>query len=406
MSVGSLTPVDEVIRYLISRATCNAVKEVVPIKEAIDRVLAADIVSCINVPLVDNSAMDGYAINTEHLHTESGTKNGVVLPLSDRIPAGTTGRPLVPGTAARIFTGAPVPAGANAVIIQENTELVGDEVRLLKLPAAGDNIRTAGQDINEGAVILSQGRRLRAQDLGLITSVGLDRVEVYRRLKIAILSTGDELVEPPQKLKPGQIYSSNHHTLCALITQLGMLPVDLGPVADTLEATVVALQQAAQVADCILTTGGVSVGDEDHVKAAVARLGKIDLWRLAIKPGKPLAFGDVAGKPFFGLPGNPVSSFVTFMMIARPFLLKYQGCSELSLRSIYANANFSRRKGSRREYLRVRVDYDENGLGTVRDFSNQGSGIMSSISWADALAEIEVDQAVEVGDLVKVYLLS
>ncbi|HIG42785.1 MAG TPA: molybdopterin molybdotransferase MoeA [Gammaproteobacteria bacterium] len=411
---ANLTPVDEVIEYLTANARCLAAIESTPLRSALGRVLAVDVVSAMDVPMLDNSAMDGYAINT------SGLSDGAVVAISDRIPAGTTGQTLVAGTAARIFTGAPIPTGANAVIIQENTQLIDDsvrlqevrlkearpnEVRLNEIPKVAQNIRKAGQDIKAGTVVLSRGRKLRAQDLGLIASVGFAEIEVFRKLKIAVMSTGDELVDPPAALLPGQIYNSNHYTLQALIQQLDMEAIDLGMIADTAEATEAALLRGAELADCILSTGGVSVGEEDYVKGAVEKLGQLDLWRLAIKPGKPLAFGRIGQTPFFGLPGNPVSSFVTFTIVARPYLLKSQGATELELSNMYAQVDFDRPAGARREYCRVRVAYDATGQGTITNFTNQGSGVMSSVSWANGLAEIEIDHEVRKGDFVKVYLL-
>ncbi len=394
-----LTPVDEVLDYLISKADCVVEKEWVELQHARDRVLATDVVSAINVPLMDNSAMDGYAINTNDISV------GDELVVSDRIPAGKTGQDLVSGTVARIFTGAPVPRGANAVVMQELTEKVGDKVRISEMPGEGVNIRRAGQDIDQGTTILQVGRRLRAQDLGLIASVGCDRVQVFRRLKIAVMSTGDELIEPPVPLQPGQIYNSNHPTLIAMIHQLGMEPVDIGLVEDSAEATEKALKDAAGKADCIVSTGGVSVGEEDYVKSTVERLGRLELWRIAMKPGKPLAFGYIDETPFFGLPGNPVSSFVTFLIVARPFFLKLQGCYELRLPSMTAPAEFAMKPGLRREYCRVRVEYDGSGKEVVTNFDNQGSGVLSSVSWANGLAEIEMGREINPGDLIKVYLL-
>jgi len=325
--------------------------------------------------------------------------------VSDRIPAGTVGQTLKPGSVARIFTGAPVPEGADAVIMQEVTELVGEEVRFNEVARPGQNIRQSGQDIRKGTTILSKGRNLRSQDIGLLASVGCGQVEVFKKLKIAVMSTGDELIEPGTALKPGQIYNSNHPTLQAMILQLGMEPVDLGLVEDSKEATEQALLRGAEISDCIISSGGVSVGEEDYVKGAVEKLGNLDLWRIAMKPGKPLAFGYVRGTPFFGLPGNPVSSFVTFMLIARPYLLKSQGSEALELVSIHGVTDFDMKPGSRREYLRVRTAQDDTGQVIVSNFSDQGSGVLSSVSWADGLAEIEIGREIRKGDKVRVILL-
>jgi molybdopterin molybdotransferase len=396
---GPLVPVDEAIAQLCAKAELLVGTERVGLLAAADRVLATDIVANANVPPADNSAMDGYAVRA------ADVTKGATMRVSDRIPAGTVGQTLLEGTAARIFTGAPMPDGADSVVIQEDTDVDGDQLTVHVEPQAGDHVRSAGQDIEAGSKILSKGRRLRPQDIGLIASVGCHEVEVYKRLRVGVMSTGDELVDPPAPLGPGKIYNSNHYTLQSLILSLGMEPVDLGMVADSAEATEQALHLGRQLADCILSSGGVSVGEEDHVKAAIEKLGALELWRLAIKPGKPLAFGRVDQTPFFGLPGNPVSGFVTFMLIARPYLLQCQGCSETDLMMLYAEADFAVQGGSRREYFRVQVHFDDAGRGLVRDYRNQGSGVMSSVSWANGLAEVEIGRKIEKGDLVKVMLL-
>ena len=397
--MSALTHVDVVLEQLLDGCRCLVPSEIADIRNCAGRTLSEDLISAINVPLVDNSAMDGYAIHV------NGLQPGAVLPISARIPAGTNPYALAPNTAARIFTGAPLPAGADTVIMQEDTELTDSGVKLLQLPVAGSNVRPAGQDIQQGARVLQAGRILRAQDLGLLASIGFKEVPVRKRLKVAIMSTGDELVEPPASLKPGQIFNSNHYTLQGMLEAIGMEVVDLGLVRDDPAATLDALKRGAGSADCIISSGGVSVGEEDHVKAAVEALGELNLWRLAIKPGKPLAFGRIGDTPFFGLPGNPVSSFVTFAIIAKPYLLKAQGSEPDGLDYIYASAGFAFKGGSRREYLRVQVTYNADGSSSVKNFSNQGSGVMSSVSWANGLAEIEIDQQVVEGDLVKVYLI-
>jgi len=400
MASSPLMPVDDVIERLLADAQCLVGTESIKVGQALGRVLAEAVVSPINVPLLSNSAMDGYAVNT------ADVKLGCVLAVSDRIPAGTVGKTLQPGTAARIFTGAPIPQGANAVVIQEDTSLVDAGVEIHEVPGDEQNIRRAGQDIVAGAQVLPCGHRLRPQDLGLVSSVGCAEVCVFKKLKVGVMSTGDELIEPPEALQPGQIYNSNQYTLLALIDSLGMESIDLGLVADSPQATDAALRNGASVADCILSTGGVSVGEEDHVKAAVERLGVLDIWRLAIKPGKPLAFGNVAAKPFFGLPGNPVSTFVTFMMIARPYLLKCQGLTSVALPVSYGAAAFKVTAGSRREYLRVQLSYDEQGNSRVDSFQNQGSGVMSSVSWATGLAQVEPGQTIDIGDALKVHIFT
>jgi molybdopterin molybdotransferase len=400
--VSAMTPVDDVVEALLARAIPLARAERLDLAEALGKILAEDIVASIDVPAADNSAMDGYALDV----TDPAMHVGGLYRVGDRIAAGYTGRPLTPGTLTRIFTGAPIPAGANTVLIQENTRRVGDLVEILEMPTQADNVRPRGQDIDLGQTVLSMGRRLQPQDLGLIASVGVARVAVYEPLVVGLMSTGDELVEPSGAIGPGQIYNSNHYTLSGLIRRLGMTVIDLGLVADNADATQRALLRGAEEADCIISSGGVSVGEEDYVKAAVEELGGLDFWRIAIKPGKPLAFGNVAGVPFFGLPGNPVSSFVTFLLIARPYLLKLQGCTDTAMFHVWARANFDRPAGNRREYLRVQLN--DNG-GTELEatvYAQQGSGVMSSVSWANGLAEQEVDQVISTGDWLKVYPLS
>lgn len=397
----ALIPVDELIADLISRAAETRRIEEVPVSDCCGRILAESVVSGIDVPPADNSSMDGFAINVQAARKEGVT----TFDVSDRIAAGYVGKPLASGTVARIFTGAPIPAGADAVVIQENTEAAGEGMVILKeLPQPGENIRQRGQDIAAGTTILQRGDRIRPQEAALIASVGVARVKVFVPLRIAIMSTGDELVEPPQPLSAGQIYNSNHYALIALVRQSGMEPVDLGLVRDSAAATEAALTRGAASADCIISSGGVSVGEEDYVKAAIERLGKLEFWRVAIKPGKPIAFGQVNGIPFFGLPGNPVSTFVTFVMIAKPYLLRCQGKREVLPQPILAKARFSMPAGSRREYVRVRLQED-GGEMVVSLFGNQGSGVMSSLSWANGLALVDIGQAVVQGDTLKVFLL-
>ena len=399
--VTTLLPVDQVIVELLAKV--SPTREIVTrlLDDALGCYLADDIRSGIDVPCLANSAMDGYAVNSSEIVA------GGVYKVSDRIPAGSVGTALEVGTVARIFTGAPIPTGADAVIIQEDPEPAvgnGDSVVIKTVSVPGENVRPRGQDISKGTTILERGRRLSPQDLGLIASVGVAAVEVFKPLTISILSTGDELIEPANSLQPGQIYNSNRFALAGLLKNMGMNVVDLGVIEDTPLATEKALRRGAQESDCILSTGGVSVGEEDHVRAVVESLGHLDIWRIAIKPGKPLAFGDVLGTPFFGLPGNPVSTFVTFFIIARPYLVAYQGGKQVENEFYIGEADFEYKGGDRREFLRVQAIASQNAV-VLRKFPKQGSGVMSSVSWATALAEVEVGQQVKPGDKLKYYLL-
>ncbi len=396
--MSRLTPVAEALAQVLARAVPVQETQELPLLEAQGRVLAEDVRSAVAVPGADNSAMDGYALRASDAGGE--------LVVSQRIAAGHSGEALAPGTAARIFTGAPVPPGADAVVMQEECEELDGRVTIRAPVQPGQHVRPRGQDIAEGAIVLQRGRRLRPQDLGLLASTGQSRVRVYRPLRVAVLSTGDELVEPgTAALAPGQLYNSNRYTLAALLRGLGMEPVDGGIVPDDAEATAAALQRAAAGADCIITSGGVSVGEEDHVKNQVERLGQLELWKLAIKPGKPLAFGRVADTPFLGLPGNPASVFVTFCLIARPFLLRRQGSLEPGPPSVRVTARFDLSSpGSRQEYLRVTVSPAGDGLEATL-FPNQSSGVLSSVSASNALAVIPPGALVADGDQVEVLLL-
>ncbi|MCL4104253.1 UNVERIFIED_CONTAM: hypothetical protein GTU68_035115 [Idotea baltica] len=346
--------------------------------------------------------MDGYALRLADASQP--------LEVSQRIPAGAVGVSLAPGTAARIFTGATIPDGADVVVMQENCQLVDGAVRIEGALALHQNIRPKGQDVTKGDLVLAAGRRLRPQDLGLLASVGVAHVTVYKPLKVAILSTGNELIDPDsisfgQSLGEGQLFNSNRYTLAGLLKRLNMDVVDCGIVPDNAAATALALKTAASDADCVITSGGVSVGEEDHVKAQVEKLGELQLWKLAIKPGKPLAFGRVGEVPFFGLPGNPTSVFVTFCLIARPFLLKLQGVVEPEPLSLFAIARFSNHSADgRQEYRRVWVRTVE-GLLEAEEYSNQSSGVLSSVSHSNALAVIPAGVLVEEGDTVELILL-
>ena len=366
--------------------------------DALGRVLGADVRSELDVPPADNTSMDGYAMRCADVPAA-----GTLLPVSQRIPAGVVGEPLKPGTAARIFTGAQVPAGADAVVMQEQCEAQGEGVRVDAVPASGQWIRRRGEDVQAGQVVLTAGTRLTPQALGLAASVGAATLPVMRRPRVALFSTGDELVMPGELLKPGAIYNSNRFTLRALIQAMGCDCTDLGIVPDNLAATREALRRAALGNDLIVTSGGVSVGEEDHLRPAVQAEGRIELWQIAIKPGKPLAFGEVnradgSAAYIVGLPGNPVSSFVTFLLMVRPVLLRLQGASDLEPRQTDLRADFDwPRPDKRREFLRAR----RNEAGGLDLFPNQSSGVLTSVVWGDGLIDNPSGQAIQRGDAVR-----
>jgi len=398
-----LRSLDDALEALLAQAAPLAGEETVSTFEADGRVLAEDLVSALQVPPQDNSSMDGYAVRSAEIADE-----GVVLPVSQRIPAGAAAAPLQPGTAARIFTGAPVPGGADAIVMQEDTETPEDgRVRILRVPAAGQWIRRSGEDITRGSTILARGERIGPAAQGLAASIGRDRLRVARRPRVALFSTGDELVMPgavaPEAMRPGAIYNSNRFFLRSLLLRLGCEVRDLGIVPDQREATVQALRDAAADNDLILTSGGVSVGEEDHIKPAVQQLGSLDLWQISMKPGKPFAHGRVGQAHFIGLPGNPVSSFVTFVLLVRPFLLKLQGATRLEPAALRLPAHFDwPRADKRREFLRVQRD----GEGGLALFPNQSSGVLTSTVWADGLVDVAGGQTIRRGELVRFLPLS
>ena len=389
----SLLSFDEALARLVAAARPLAAVEEVDTLLAAGRTLAHSQASGIDVPPLDNSAMDGYAVRCR-----DAAAAGVQLPVSQRIPAGSVGTPLAAGTAARIFTGAPVPPGADAVVMQELCEHAGAGVALNHVPRPGENIRRAGEDIRAGAEILAAGRRLTPQDVGLAAAVGLARLPVFRRLRVGVFFTGDELVMPGEPLPPGAIYNSNRFTLRSLLDLLGCEVRDLGIVPDRLEETRAVLREAARDNDLIVTSGGVSVGEEDHVKPAVQAEGALALWKIAITPGKPLAFGHVGDAAFIGLPGNPVSSFVTFLLLVRPFILRAQGAAATAPRALALRADFDwPAPDRRREFLRARL----NDAGGLELFPNQGSAVLTSCAWADGLVDNPPAQAIRRGEVVR-----
>src|SRR5437773_9492586 len=371
----SLLSVDDALQLLLSKARAVVDVEEVPTLEATGRVLARAQRSTIDVPPMDNSAMDGYAVRT---------RDGERLRIAQKIMAGSTGKPLEPGTAARIFTGAPTPPGADAVVMQEHCEVRGDEVLIKKAPKAGDWIRLAGSDVRKGGEILPAGKRLLPQDTGLAASVGIKTLPVFRRIKLGLFFTGDELVMPGEPLAPGRIYNSNRFTLRGLAEVFGCEVRDYGIVPDSLDATREVLRRAAAECDLIVTSGGVSVGEADYVKPAVEAEGKLLMWRIAMKPGRPLAFGSVGKSFFIGLPGNPVSSFVTFLIFVRPFLLKAQGMTDCEPHAVAARADFDwLEPDERREFLRARW----NRQGGLELYPTQDSAVLTSTAWADGLID-------------------
>ena len=389
MTKGLLS-VDEALAQMLSSARSVADVEEVSTLEATGRVLARAQRSTMDVPPMDNSAMDGYAIRS--------TDAARPLKVTQKIMAGAVGRPLEPGTAARIFTGAPIPPGADAVVMQEQAALDGDVVSLKKAPKPGEWIRYIGSDVRKGGEILPAGKRLLPQDTGLAASVGIKNLPVYRRLRLGLFFTGDELVMPGAPLPPGRIYNSNRFTLRGLAETFGCSLRDYGIVPDSLAATRAVLRQAAGECDLIVTSGGVSVGDADFVKPAVEAEGKLLMWKIAMKPGRPLAFGSVGSAFFIGLPGNPVSSFVTFLIFVRPFILRAQGINDVQPRGIAARADFDwSEPDARREFLRVKW----NPHGGLELYPTQDSAVLTSTSWADGLVDNPAGQAIRKGDLVR-----
>ena len=402
-----LMPLDDARQRLLAQVQTLPGTEQVATFDADGRVLAHDLVSELQVPAFDNSSMDGYAVRLADL-----TAPDTVLRVTQRIAAGRSGQALQPGEAARIFTGAPLPPGADAVVMQEEAELLGEEggvpqLRLTRPVALGQWIRRSGEDVQRGATVLPAGTRLGPAELGLAASLGQARLTVAVRPRVALFSTGDELVMPgdvpPQALPPGAIYNSNRFFLKALLHRMGCQVSDLGIVPDRREATVAALQAAAEHHDLILTSGGVSVGEEDHVKPAVQALGQLDLWQISMKPGKPFAFGHVRRRStdgqahFVGLPGNPVSSYITFLLMVRPMLLQLQGARHQDAMPLQLPAHFELPKGDkRREFLRVR----RNAEGGLDLFPNQSSGVLTSVSWGEGVVDNPAGQAIAYGDRV------
>jgi molybdopterin molybdotransferase len=385
--------VEQALSQMLASADALGDVESIPTLQACGRVLATNVVSAMQVPPMDNSQMDGYAVRSLDVPAVPTT-----LRVSQRIAAGHVGAPLEPGTAARIFTGAPVPPGADAIVMQEDCVADGEKVTINERPATGAWIRRAGVDVEAGQTVLAAGTRLRPQDLGLAASVGVGDLTVRRRLRVAVFFTGDELMMPGEPLPPGRIYNSNRFVLRGLLEKLGCEVLDVGIVPDDRQRTREAFASASVGADLIVTSGGVSVGEEDHVKPAVEAEGRLEMWQIAMKPGKPLAFGHVRDVPFIGLPGNPVSSFVTFLLFARPFILRRQGVLDVDVRALMLPADFDLPQGDRRrEFLRARM----NARGALELFRNQNSGVLNSAVWADGLIDNPAGQSIRRGDAVR-----
>jgi molybdopterin molybdotransferase len=407
-----LKPLDTALAELLAHAVPLPGVDQVTTFDGDGRVLGRDLLSALQVPPQDNSSMDGYAVRCADLGGP-----GALLPVSQRIPAGVAAQPLQAGTVARIFTGAPIPAGADAVVMQEDVDVVDEAqglVRINSVPPSGQWIRRAGEDVTRGAVVLAAGTRLTPASLGLAASIGLATLPVSRRPRVALFSTGDELVMPgdvaPEYMPPGAIYNSNRFFLRVLLQRLGCEVTDYGIVPDQRDATLDALREAARQHDLILTSGGVSVGEEDHIKPAVQELGELDLWQIAIKPGKPFAYGKIRREAaqagvshFIGLPGNPVSSFVTFLLLVRPFLLRLQGVRDVAPVATALPAHFDwPRADKRREFLRVR----RNAQGGLDLFPNQSSGVLTSAVWGDGVVDNPAGRSIAKGDVVQFIAFS
>ena len=411
-----LMSLDEALSLVLKDVSVLTQTDWVKTFEADGRVLSHDLVSGLQVPPQDNSSMDGYAVRVEDV-----THVGASLKVTQRIPAGQHGHALNSGEAARIFTGAPIPPGANAVVMQEDTQVASTEnaqadvpvIVVNSAPALGQWIRRSGEDVTLGSVVMQKGTRLDPAGLGLAASIGLAQLEVTRKPRVALFSTGDELVMPgavaPENMRPGAIYNSNRFFLRALLVRLGCEVTDLGIVPDKLESTLAVLRDAASRHDLVLTSGGVSVGEEDHVKPAVEALGGLNLWQISMKPGKPFAFGFLKSQAsdhsahFMGLPGNPVSSFVTFQLLVRPFLLALQGVRKVQAEPLQLKANFDLPKpDKRREFLRVK----RNAQGGLDLFPNQSSGVLTSVVWGDGVVDNPGSNVIHSGDLVWFYPFS
>lgn len=397
MAHSNLTPVNDAIDHLLKKARAVSETETVALKDSMDRILATDYLVPADVPPADNSAVDGYALRAGDLAGEA------LLPVVGRVAAGESPGTLRPGTAMRIFTGAEIPAGADSVVMQERTTLSNDSIAIDSLVSEGQNIRRQGQDLTQGELALARGTKVRPQEMGLLSSMGAAEAEVFAKLKVAILTTGDELVEPGQALAPGQIYNSNRFMMLGLLAKAGCEVVLCETVKDTREDTRSTFKRAAEEADLIITSGGVSVGEEDHVRAVLEESGNLSLWRMASKPGKPLAFGEISDTPVLGLPGNPAAVLVTLLIVGMPFIRACQGRTAVTRYGERLPADFSTEKASvRREYVRARKNSSADGP-VVTAYPNQSSGALSAACWADGLAVVPENEILNLGDPVTYY---
>jgi molybdopterin molybdotransferase len=394
--LGHLMPVDDAIAHLLDQVPPPPAAQMIALEQAMGRVLAADIHSPLNLPAWDNSAMDGYALRAADLPADGG-----YLPIGGRIAAGDQAAiPLPAGQAVQIFTGAPLPPGADTVVAQERCKVEGERVWFPPV-TLGDHVRKEGEELRRGDLLFSAGKRLRAQEIGLLAGAGVARVEVYRPLRVCLLSSGNELREPGEALAPGQIYNSNRYCLAALLKGWGVEVHDYGVMVDELAASRHALSLASSECDLLLSSGGVSVGEEDHLKQAIKELGSVDFWRLAIQPGKPLAFGEVGGKPWIGMPGNPSAALITALVVVRPFLLRAQGMTDVLPTPVAVPAGFDwLQPNKRRQYLRARLTADAGGALQVELHPQQSSAMLTAACWADGLAVIEREQVVHKHDQV------
>ncbi|KUJ88632.1 MAG: MoeA-like protein [Halomonas sp. 54_146] len=395
-SMTKLQPISAALEALLAGVQPIG-SETVALQAAAGRVLAETVTAQLDVPPFDNSAMDGYALRAADA--------GQWLPVSQRIAAGTQANALAPGSCARIFTGGEIPAGADCVVMQERVEVEGAQVLIPADIPAGDNVRRQGRDVRQGSVLLNAGERLEAAALGHLAGQGITQVSVRRRPRVALLSTGDEIIDPGTPLKPGQLYNSNRPMLKRLLENFGAEVISTVSVPDDYAQTVALLTQAAAEADVVVSTGGVSVGEEDHVKTALEAIGQLDMWKLAIRPGKPLALGrlprgDDSQARFVGLPGNPVSSFVGAWLFLRPLMGEMLGCPALNtLPTVAANAGFTTSTGPREHYMRVTLQFTPSGV-TAMAFDDQNSGVLSSCISADAFAVIPPNSEIAQGDTI------